>query len=92
MDVVVDPVEGRNLLARGRPDSIAVAGVAPRGSMWSPDPAVYMEKIVVGREVAAALVPECMDAPAAWTVALVARVKAKSVRDVVVFVLDRPRV
>jgi fructose-1,6-bisphosphatase II len=91
MDVVVDPIEGRNLLALGRPDAIAVAGVAPRGSMWAPSPAVYMEKIVVGQEAADALVPECLDAPAAWTLALVARVKKKAVRDLVVFVLDRPR-
>lgn len=91
MDVVVDPIEGRNLLARGRPDAIAVAGIAPLGSMWSPVPAVYMEKIVVGPEVAGALVPECMGAPAAWTIALVARVKNKPVRDLVIFVLDRPR-
>ncbi len=91
MDVVVDPIEGRNLLARGHPDAIAVAGLAPRGSMWSPTPAVYMDKIVVSREAAHALVPECMDAPAAWTLALVARVKKKEVQDLVVFVLDRPR-
>ncbi len=91
MDVVVDPIEGRNLLARGHPDAIAVAGLAPLGSMWSPAPAVYMEKIVVGREAAEALVPECLDAPAAWTLALIARVKKKDVRDLVVFVLDRPR-
>jgi fructose-1,6-bisphosphatase II len=50
-----------------------------------------MDKIVVDREAAEALVPECMDAPAAWTLALVARVKGKAVRDLVVFVLDRPR-
>jgi fructose-1,6-bisphosphatase II len=91
MDVVVDPIDGRNLLARGRPDAIAVAGIAPRGSMWAPVPAVYMEKIVVGPEVARSLVPECMGAPAAWTIALVARAKQKAVRDLVVFVLDRPR-
>lgn len=91
MDVVVDPIEGRNLLARGHPDAIAVAGVAPRGSMWSPTPAVYMEKIVVGHEAAQALVPQCMDAPAAWTLALIARVEKKEVQDLVVFVLDRPR-
>jgi fructose-1,6-bisphosphatase II len=91
VDVVVDPIEGRNLLARGHPDAIAVVGVAPRGSMWSPAPAVYMEKMVAGREAAEALVPECMEAPAAWTVALVARAKQKAVRDIVVFVLDRPR-
>jgi fructose-1,6-bisphosphatase II len=91
MDVVVDPIEGRNLLAQGHPDAIAVAGVAPRGSMWSPAPAVYMDKIVVDREAAAALVPQCMDAPAAWILALVARVKDKRVRDLVVFILNRPR-
>jgi fructose-1,6-bisphosphatase II len=91
MDVVVDPIEGRNLLARGHPDAISVTGMAPRGSMWAPTPAVYMEKIVVDREAAEALVPECMDAPAAWTLALVARTKKKAVRDLVVFVLDRPR-
>ncbi len=91
MDVVVDPIEGRNLLALGHPDAIAVAGIAPRGSMWSPAPAVYMEKIVVDRQAADALVPECMDAPAAWTLALVARVKNKEMRDMVAFLLDRPR-
>lgn len=91
MDVVVDPIEGRNLLARGHPDAMAVVGVAPRGSMWSPEPAIYMEKIVVSCEVAEALVPDCMDAPVAWTLALVARATGKPVRDLVVFVLDRPR-
>lgn len=91
MDVVVDPLDGRKRLALGYSDAISVVGVAPRHSMWSPRPAVYMEKIVVDRTVGSALVPECMDAPAAWTLGLVARVKGKSVRDLVVFVLDRPR-
>jgi fructose-1,6-bisphosphatase II len=59
--------------------------------MWSPFPAVYLEKIVIDREAASALVPECMAAPAAWTLALVARVKKKAVRDLSVLILDRPR-
>jgi fructose-1,6-bisphosphatase II len=59
--------------------------------MWSPVPAVYMDKIVVDREAAEALVPECMDAPAAWTLALIARVKKKAVQDLTVIMLDRPR-
>jgi fructose-1,6-bisphosphatase II len=50
-----------------------------------------MEKIIVDSDVADALVPECLDAPAAWTLALIARVKKKSVRDLTVIVLDRPR-
>ena len=50
-----------------------------------------MEKIVVDRDVGSALVPECLDAPAAWTLALIARIKHKDLRDLVVFVLDRHR-
>jgi fructose-1,6-bisphosphatase II len=91
MDVVIDPIDGRNLLAQGKPGAISVAAVAPRGSMWSPTPAVYMEKIVVDRRTAHALVPECMDAPVAWTLALIARVTNRSVRDLIVFVLERRR-
>jgi fructose-1,6-bisphosphatase II len=92
VDVVVDPIDGTNLVVRGRPGAISLVGVAPRGSMWSPPPtAIYMDKIVVDRNAASALVPECMDAPAAWTLALVASSKGKEVRDLSVIVLDRPR-
>lgn len=91
IDVVVDPIDGCYLLAHGDAGAISVATAAPADSMWAPHPAVYMEKIVVDRLVADALVPECLDAPAAWTLALVARVKGKDIRDLVVFVLDRPR-
>ncbi len=93
MDVVVDPVDGTRLLMEGRSGALSVVAAAPRGSLWSAPPSivVYMHKIVVDRDVAGALVPECMEAPAAWTLALIARVKGKEVRDLVVFVLDRPR-
>jgi len=91
MDVVADPIDGTARLIKGLPGALSVAGIAPRGSMWSPYPAVYMEKIVVGAKAAEALVPECMDAPAAWTLALVARAIGKPVRDLAVFILDRPR-
>lgn len=91
MDVIVDPIDGRRLLVRGHPDAISVAAVAPRGSIWSPSPAVYMDKIVVNSQVAPYLVPDCLDAPAHWTLALVARALDKPVRDLVVFVLDRLR-
>lgn len=91
MDVVVDPIEGRVLLARGHPDAVSVAAAAPRDTFWSVPEAVYMEKIVVGPAVADVLVPECMDAPAAWTLALVARAQGKSISDLSVFLLNRPR-
>jgi fructose-1,6-bisphosphatase II len=91
MDVVLDAVEGARLLAKAHSDSISAIGATPRGAMLPLYPAEYMEKIIVDREAADALIPECLDAPAAWTLALVARVKKKPVRDLVVFVLDRPR-
>ncbi len=91
LDVVTDPIDGTRLLALGHSDAISVVGVAPRGSMWAPYPAVYMEKIVVDYQAADVLVPECMDAPAAWTLALIARAKKKKIRDLVVFILARSR-
>jgi fructose-1,6-bisphosphatase II len=91
VDVIVDPIDGTKLLIRGHPGAVSVVGVAPRHSMWSPVPAHYMDKIVVDREAAKALVPECMDAPAAWTLALIARVKKKAVQDLTVIMLNRPR-
>jgi fructose-1,6-bisphosphatase II len=91
VDIAADPIDGTALLVKGRPGAISVMGIAPRGSMWTPLPASYMNKIVVDREAAAALVPECMDAPPAWTLALIARVKLKEVRDLTVVVLARAR-
>jgi fructose-1,6-bisphosphatase II len=91
VDLVLDPIDGTGLLAVGHSDAISVVGVAPRGAMRSLHPAVYMDKIVVDREAAEYLVPECMDAPVAWTLAHVARGKNKKVRDLVVYVLNRPR-
>ena len=91
VDLVVDPIDGRDLLARGHPGAMAVMAGAVRDGFWCPAPALYMDKIVVSSEVADALVPECMDAPAAWTLALIARVKGVPLSDLTVFVLDRPR-
>lgn len=90
-DLVVDPIEGRLLLARGHPDAIAVAAAAPRNAFWTVPSAIYMEKLVVGPAVKSALVPECLTAPAAWTLALVARVTGKDVSDLIVFLLSRQR-
>jgi fructose-1,6-bisphosphatase II len=91
MDILVDAVDGVGLLVEGQPGAISAVCAIPQGHLWKPQRASYMEKIVVNRAVGDALVPECLDAPAAWTLALIARVVGKSVRDLVVFVLDRPR-
>jgi fructose-1,6-bisphosphatase II len=91
VDIAADPIDGTSLLVKGRPGAISVMGIAPRGAMWTPLPAHYMDKIVVDRESASALVPECLDAPPAWTLALVARAKGTEVRDMTVVVLARAR-
>jgi fructose-1,6-bisphosphatase II len=91
VDVAVDPVEGTNLLARGAPDAIAVVAAAPRGSMWSPGPAFYMEKLVVGPGARGVLDAGMLDAPVAEVLGAVAAAKGKPVEELAVFVLDKPR-
>jgi len=47
VDIAVDPLEGTNPVAKGRPNAIAVMAVAePGGLLHAPD--TYMEKLVVG--------------------------------------------
>jgi fructose-1,6-bisphosphatase II len=91
VDVAVDPVEGTSLLARGAPDAISVVGLAPRGTMWSPGPAYYMEKLVVGPAAASVLRPELLDAPVAQVLSDVAGALGRSVGEMTVFMLDKPR-
>ena len=91
VDVLADPIDGRALLARGYPGVISVVGAAAAGAFQRLSPAVYMEKIVVNAQVARAMVPECLDAPAAWTLALVARALDREIGNLTVFMLDRPR-
>jgi fructose-1,6-bisphosphatase II len=91
MDVAVDPIDGTSLLAFGRPDAIAVIAVAPRGSMWSPGPAFYMSKLVVGRDAREAITPASLDAPVADVLGSIAEAKREHVCDLTVFVIDRPR-
>ncbi|MGE4554338.1 MAG: class II fructose-bisphosphatase [Desulfovibrionaceae bacterium] len=88
VDVAVDPVEGTNLLAYGRPNAISVVGVAPAGSMYDPGKSYYMQKLVVPSEAKDAV---DIDAPVAHNLKQVARALGKDVDDLVVFVLDKPR-
>ncbi len=91
VDVLADPIDGTNLMIKGLPGAISAVCIAPRDTIWSPLPAKYVDKIIVDHETADALVPECLDAPAAWTLALIARAKDKAVQDLSVVVLNRPR-
>lgn len=88
LDIAVDPVEGTNLLAFGRPNAISVVGAAPAGSMYNPGPSFYMRKLVVGN---AAKDSVDLDAPVHINLKNIARALGKDVDDLVVFVLDKPR-
>ena len=87
-DIAVDPVDGTTLTAKSLPDAISVLGVAPRGSMFNPGPAVYMEKLVVPGSVAATVDP---DAPIGDTLAKIAKASDRQVAELTVAILDRPR-
>jgi len=88
VDVAVDPVEGTNLLAKGIPNAIAIVGVAPRGTMWDPGPAFYMDKLVVGPDAAGKV---DLDAPVADNLKAVAQAKGLRLEEVTVVFLDRTR-
>ncbi|MBQ7586179.1 MAG: class II fructose-bisphosphatase, partial [Desulfovibrionaceae bacterium] len=88
LDVAVDPVEGTNLLAFGRPNAISVVGVAPEGSMFNPGPSFYMRKLVVP-EAAKGVID--LDAPVKVNLENIAKALGKRLQDLVVFVLDKPR-
>lgn len=88
LDVAVDPVEGTSLLAYGRPNAISVVAVAPAGTLFHPGHSYYMQKLVVP-EAAASVID--LDAPVSSNLANIAKALGKTVRDLVVFVLDKPR-
>jgi fructose-1,6-bisphosphatase II len=87
-DIAVDPVDGTTLTAKSLPDAVSIIGVSPRGTMFSPGPAVYMQKLVVPEEAADAV---DLDAPIADNLAKIAEATDRRVSDLTVCVLDRTR-
>ncbi len=88
VDIAVDPLEGTTLAAHGMPNALAVIALSPRGTMFDPGPAFYMEKIAGSEEIVDLL---DLDRPLAETVQLVAERKGTDVGDVMVVTLDRER-
>mgnify|MGYP006280315609 FL=1 len=88
VDIAVDPLEGTTLTAKGQPNALSTFAIAPRGTMFNPGPAVYMEKLAGGPQIADLL---DLDRPIADLLAAVADRKGCDVRDVGVVVLDRER-
>jgi fructose-1,6-bisphosphatase II len=62
--------------------------MSEQGTMFDPGPCVYMEKLAVGPDGVGAI---DITRPVTWNLEAVAAAKGKSVRDLIVVILDRPR-
>src|SRR5215212_4365727 len=89
VDIAVDPIDGTRLTALGLPGAIAVVAAAPRGALYGAPPGVfYMEKIAVGPAARDAI---DITAPVTTNLENVARAIGRSVNELTVIILDRPR-
>src|SRR5256885_4942139 len=87
VDIAVDPLEGTNLCATGAANAIAVLAASERGGLLhAPD--LYMENLAVGPSSKHDV---SLDAPVHENLEAIARCLGRSVEDLVVIVLDRPR-
>jgi fructose-1,6-bisphosphatase II len=87
VDIAVDALEGTNLVAKGRPNAIAVMAVSePGGLLNAPD--TYMEKIAVGPPGKGKV---DLDRPVKENLKAIADALGREVRDLTVVILDRPR-
>ena len=87
VDIAVDPLEGTTIIAEGRNNALSVLAVAERGCfLHAPD--MYMDKIAVGPEAKGSI---DIEKSAQDNVKNVAQALDKAVKDVTVFILDKPR-
>lgn len=87
IDIALDPLEGTNLCAYGRPGAIAVVALAERGKLLNA-PDTYMEKLAVGPQARGAI-----DLRRSTTENLrsIAGALGREMDDLTVVILDRPR-
>ena len=87
VDIAVDPLEGTNLCASGKPGALAVLAIASRGNLLNA-PDTYMHKIAAGP---AGVGVVTLDKTPAQNVIDLAEAKGLRPEDIVVVVLERPR-
>ena len=88
LDIAVDPVEGTTSLAVGQTNAMAVIAIAPKGTMFDPMPAFYMEKFSASAETRGKI---DMQWPTEKKLSTVAKLIGKDIENLTVFVLDKPR-
>ena len=87
VDIAVDPVEGTGITARMVNNSVAVIAIAEKGGLFQA-PDTYMEKLIVGPPAAGKV---DITWPVNANLSAVAQSLDRSVEDLTVVILDRPR-
>ena len=88
VDIAVDPIEGTNLFAKDMPGSIVTLAAAPEGSMYRPGACFYMDNQVYPKAARGKIDPE---APVADRLHALAKALGKDIKEIRVFILDKPR-
>lgn len=87
-DFAVDPGEGTTYLAEGLTNAMTVAALAPRGTMFVPTPALYMEKFAASPAARGEIDPS-------WSVekklTVLSKVLGKEMDELRIFVQEKPR-
>jgi fructose-1,6-bisphosphatase II len=89
MDVAVDPIDGTTCVAKGRSGAISVIAMSEAGSIFSPGPCMYMEKLAVGPQVPPHHVSLAKSLKA--NILAISEALRKPVDEVTVVMLDRDR-
>jgi fructose-1,6-bisphosphatase II len=99
-DIALDPVDGTTNMSKGMPNAIScIAAAMPESgeeAALQDIPAFYMQKLAYPSKVRQAWVtdpalPISVEAPLSEVIRVTAKILGKSVRDVGVMILDRPR-
>src|SRR4051812_46643324 len=87
VDIALDPLEGTNLCAYGRPGAISVVAMGMRGNLLNA-PDTYMQKIAVGPRAKGAI---DMDKSPTENLKNIAKALNREVQDLTAIILERER-
>ncbi len=88
IDIAVDPLDGTKLAANNEPNAISVIAIAEEGNLLQA-PDTYMEKISIGSNLPENIVD--LDEDIKINLKNLAKAKSRSIKDITVCLLDRPR-
>jgi fructose-1,6-bisphosphatase II len=87
-DIAVDPIDGTSLTAAGRSNAISMIAASDRGTMLDASSVFYMQKLVTD---AAGVGVVDIRRPVGENIRALAKAKGKTVGEMLIGVLDRPR-